>query len=40
MLTIAAGTNYQVDLLLKDGNHPMDGFLFAAGANRICFVAH
>jgi len=40
MLAIATGTNYQVDLLLHHGHHPMDGFLFTTGAKRIGLVAN
>ena len=40
MLTVAAGTQYQVDLTLHHGHHAMDSFLFAAGADRISLVAN
>jgi hypothetical protein len=40
MLTLATGTNYQVDLLLHHGDHAMDGLLFATGADRIGLVAN
>lgn len=40
MLTIATGTDYQVDFLLYHGHHAMDSFLFATGADRIGLVTN